>query len=534
MRTRPNFLLIITDQQRADHLGCYGNRILRTPALDAIAARGVSFDRFHVASPVCMPNRATLMTGRMPSVHGVRFNGIPLSLRANTFVDLMRAAGWRTALIGKSHLQNMTGQPPGMRRAAYREGLAPPPAGLDEAMKDDPGPYRQEDRRKWDEPGHELALPYYGFEQVELCIGHAARVHGNYGRWLAGRHPDPESLRGPDNQLPGNTYTVPQSWRTRMPEELYPTTYVAQKTIGYLEDHVRSRRDTPFMVQCSFPDPHHPFTPPGRYWDMYRPADMPLPPSFEIGNRLLPPHVAKLHAERDAGTRKAEAQASFAVTAQEAREAIALTYGMIGMIDDAVAQVLNRLESLGLAQDTVVIFTSDHGDLMGDHQLLLKGQFASQGLVRVPFLWADPELPATRAGTRSGALFGTIDIAASILARAGLAPYNGMQGRSFLPAVEGRDSVGREAILIEYGSQRPIPGVEGETAMRTLVTDRYRITFYRGASWGELYDLLEDPHEMHNLWDDPGAATVRRDMTERLLRETIDMAETSPLPTAQA
>ena len=106
MTSRPNILFFITDQLRADHLGCYGNRTVRTPAIDSIARRGVAFDRFYVASPVCQPNRATLATGRMPSLHGVRTNGISLSLAANTFIDMLRASGWRTALIGKSHLQN--------------------------------------------------------------------------------------------------------------------------------------------------------------------------------------------------------------------------------------------------------------------------------------------------------------------------------------------------------------------------------------------------------------------------------------------
>jgi len=97
MNDRPNVLFFITDQLRADHLGCYGNRTIRTPTIDQLAARGTSFDRFFVASPVCQPNRATLMTGRMPSLHGVRHNGISLPLNATTFVDLIRAAGWRTA-----------------------------------------------------------------------------------------------------------------------------------------------------------------------------------------------------------------------------------------------------------------------------------------------------------------------------------------------------------------------------------------------------------------------------------------------------
>src|SRR5262247_2761295 len=133
MTERPNILFFITDQLRADHLGCYGNRVIRTPAIDSLAARGTAFDRFYVASPVCQPNRATLMTGRMPSLHGVRYNGIPLSLAANTFVDLFRAAGWRTALIGKSHLQNMTGTPTVVPAPVPPPGYRSPPAGLDEA-----------------------------------------------------------------------------------------------------------------------------------------------------------------------------------------------------------------------------------------------------------------------------------------------------------------------------------------------------------------------------------------------------------------
>src|SRR5262252_3243515 len=153
MADRPNILFFITDQLRADHLGCYGNRIVRTPAIDSLAARGTSFDRFYVASPVCQSNRATLMTGRMPSLHGVRYNGISLSLAANTFVDLLRAAGWRTALIGKSHLQNMTGMPTVVSKPRLPEGYGPPPRGLDEAEKDDTTTeaYEQENARAWDQ-----------------------------------------------------------------------------------------------------------------------------------------------------------------------------------------------------------------------------------------------------------------------------------------------------------------------------------------------------------------------------------------------
>jgi len=120
---RPNFILFVTDQQRADHLGCYGHPVLRTSAIDGLARRGVRYDACYVASPVCMPNRASLMTGRMPSVHGVRMNGIPLSTDQVTFVELLRDAGYRTALVGKSHLQNFTGHPPYEAEPPVRSGF---------------------------------------------------------------------------------------------------------------------------------------------------------------------------------------------------------------------------------------------------------------------------------------------------------------------------------------------------------------------------------------------------------------------------
>lgn len=531
MHPRPNFLVFICDQLRADHLGCYGNREARTPAIDSIAARGVSFDQFYVASPVCQPNRATLATGRMPSLHGVRINGISLSLTANTFIEMLRVNGWRTALIGKSHLQNFGGVPPSLKKPSIPEGYAPPPKGLDEADKEDRSDpvYDQENARTFAAtPTHDLRLPYYGFDHVELCSQHATRVQGHYTQWLRDHRADADTLRGPDNALP-HDYVLPQAWRTALPEELYPTSYVVERTLAYLESHARRTDGAPFFIQCSFPDPHHPFTPPGRYWDLYKPADVALPAAFHVGNRPQPPHVAALHAARDNGTRVADSQPAFAVSEREAREAVALTYGMIAMIDDGIARVLQRLDALGLARDTVIVFTSDHGDLMGDHQLMLKGNFAYQGLIRVPFIWAEPD---AAAGARSPALHGTLDIAATLLDRARIAPYNGIQGRSALPALQGGE--GHDGILIEYGSQRPLHGTTGEMAMRTLVDRRWRITYYRGVPWGELYDLTNDPLELDNLWDDPAAAVAKRELTERLVHKMMELAERSPLPTRSA
>ena len=175
---RPNILLFITDQHRFDYLGCAGHPVLKTPHIDSIAARGTFFTRFYVATPVCMPNRATLMTGRMPSVHGVRSNGSPLSLFSNTFVDALRAGGYATALVGKSHLQNFGPYPPVLKRPPPRPGDAALDQGFAEARKPVPGdgPYDQEHPRRW-QAGHDFAmqLPFYGFDHVDLCTAHGDR-----------------------------------------------------------------------------------------------------------------------------------------------------------------------------------------------------------------------------------------------------------------------------------------------------------------------------------------------------------------------
>ena len=296
-------------------------------------------------------------------------------------------------------------------------------------------------------------------------------------RWLRDRRPDGDTLRGPDNALP-HDYVLPQAWRTRLPEDLYPTAYVVERTLAYLDTHAQRGNGAPFFIQCSFPDPHHPFTPPGRYWDMYKPADVALPDTFRIGNWPQPPHVAALHAARDAGTRIADTQAAFAVTEREAREAIALTYGMISMIDDGIAKVLKRLDELGLANNTVIVFTSDHGDLMGDHQLMLKGTFAYQGLIRVPFIWVEPGGSVPRARMHSRYARCCRDHARSRQA--------GTLQRAAGPehAASDRERHRRprrhpDRIWLAAPAHRRAR----QMSMRTLVNGRWRITYYRGVPW---------------------------------------------------
>jgi arylsulfatase A-like enzyme len=526
-----NFLFIMTDQHRADHLSCYGNTVLSTPHLDRIAAGGLRFERFYVANPVCMPNRATLMTGRVPSNHGVRHNGIALHPRSNTFVHLLCQAGYRTAMVGKSHLQNMGNRPAVLAKPAlpWIVPRALDPRFAEPVIRDDSLRTDIELLSRWRDAGDvEVPRPYYGFDDVKLTIGHGDFVRGHYQHWLAERYPAPQTLHGPTQALPpGRTLHIAQAWRTRVPEELYPTTYITEQTVQYLERHAAAGTDAPFFLFCSFPDPHHPFVPPGRYFDLYKPDDIPLPPAWGNTHDRTPPHMQ--HLVKALGTPEAvrDSPVAFAVTAEEAREAMALTYGMITMIDDGVGRILDTLERLGLADTTAVFFTSDHGDLMGDHQLMLKGPYHFTGLIRVPLLINVPGMTHT---STTSALASTLDLAQTILQLAAVEPYHGIQGQSLVPLLTHPDTTIRDHVLIEDDGQRTLPGANRPIRLRTLVTSAWRLTYYDGFTFGELYDLLDDPREHHNLWDDPEAQATRGALSERLLRSIIDHQDRSPLP----
>jgi arylsulfatase A-like enzyme len=220
------------------------------------------------------------------------------------------------------------------------------------------------------------------------------------------------------------------------------------------------------------------------------------------------------------------------VNEREAREAMALSCGMIAMIDDAVGRVLDTLAARGLAENTIVIFTTDHGDFLGDHRLMLKGPAHFEGITHVPLIWAEPDRGAARS---SDALAGTLDIAPTILDRAKVQPYNGIQGESLLPAIgsEGVASA-RDSMVIEDDNQRAHFGFAVPPRLRTLVTSRWRMTIAHGDPYGELYDLSNDPHEMDNLFDDAGHRGVRAELMEKLAYREMELADRSPLPMGRA
>jgi len=518
MAKSPNFLFIITDQQRADWLGCAGHAVVRTPNIDSIASQGVRFTDFNTAMPVCMPNRASLLTGRYPSVHGLRYNGCRLPRRANTFVDVLRAGGYATAAIGKSHIQPFSGLPP-TDTSDFVTGE------IEEAWKADTDDYEVEEPGRYEstEPA-DLGGNYYGYDHVDMVTGHGDQAGGHYQQWFrknASRTgKDWQWYHDPANELKHN-YSAQQAYRTPIPEELYTTTFVRDRAIDYLTS--RTGSDQPFFTFVSFPDPHHPFNPPGKYWDMYQPDQFDI--DIHYTDHVDPPPPLQYQYEMYQRNQYPQVkQSAFMDDEQAIRESMALTAGMITMIDDAIGDIIEGLKSSGHYDNTVICFNSDHGDYLGDSDLLLKGVWQRDSIVQVPFIWSDPD---ARRTARSDVLASTVDIAPTILDRAGLAPYYGMQGCSLLPALAGQD-LERDDLLVEHNDLAPRMGFERSGRARTVKTKDWRLTLYKNEGWGELYDLNGDPKQVKNLWFSADHEKVKSDMMERLATQLIAQMDESP------
>jgi arylsulfatase A-like enzyme len=292
---------------------------------------------------------------------------------------------------------------------------------------------------------------------------------------------------------------------------------VAERACAWLKEQ---NGDQPFFLMVSFPDPHHPFNPPGKYWDMYDPGDMPIPAAFGKNDWTPPPHVAAILRDREDGSANLGTMAAIGALEKEVREAQALTCGMVAMIDDAVGRVRQSPN----ADTAITIFTSDHGDHLGDHRMLFKGAAAYEEVTRVPFIWSDPDYEQER---ETDEIAQTHDIGVSILERAKIEPAIGMQGKTL-------GTQARKAAFIQYDRQSAVEGIGDAPRVHTIRTRDWRMTLFDGVDWGELYDLSRDPGEFDNLWNSPEAAGTRAALTEALLRLEIDTIDRVPLPTGFA
>lgn len=462
---RLNVLFITADQHRFDAVGFMGNSEVKTPNLDRLAEGGVVFERAYVTNPVCMPSRATMITGQFPDTHGVRRNGIEVPDVPWGLARMFRNHGYRTGMFGKTHFCPL--------RRDYDKNA------------------EFHDRDRGD--------TYYGFEDRAITHDlkdyvsdvdttyhpHGADGNGelNFSRddyldWIQRDHPEYFRLAVREGLADRENPIAPELWTSELPTELHQSRWIANQTMEF----INHRRDERWFGWCSFVDPHHPFNAPKEFRERYD-ADSFGPPVRRDGELDRRSHYHRSRSKQQRG-----------VWAEHWDEYRAQYYAMITLIDDEVGRLIDHLETLGLRERTLVVFTADHGEMLGDHGLSRKGLFHYEPLIRVPLIVSQPnKLPDNR---RVSGIVQTVDLPATMMDAAGIPIPFQYQGLSLLPwCVEDRQDSPRAFALITNGGEGP--GYDPWPELRTLVTDRWKLQYYVGEAHMEIDDLQDDPLELH-------------------------------------
>ena len=518
----PNILFFVVDEMRADHLGCAGNPIVQTPNLDHLAGEGVRFSRAYCNNTICMPARASMFTGLLPRDHGVYANNMEMHPDLPVLPEMLAQAGYRTHSVGKLHLSRWIPPPELADPIRFPESMAAWNASIFENYP----PCCLES----------FPVPYHGFQSVDFVGGHGSYVFGEYFLWLEERVPDARRLLSMQGALEPPT-GAPECYKMGLPAELHYNRWIADRAIQFLEE--AQDADQPFFLWCSFPDPHEPYCPPAPYCDLYDSADMPLPTRREGELEELPPYYKAIFDKR----MLAHGCEGGPLPDAYWQEMKALTYGMVTFVDAEIGRVLKRLEALGLRENTMVGFISDHGDMMGDHWMIYKGPYVFEGCARIPLILS---LPGGVQGAMHSGLVCQIDLVPTVLDvceaeapgvkrlqvadegfrfKVGEAyPVSLWPGESLASVLAGKDEAVRQAVVIH--NDDPYLGLK----IRTLVTDRFKLTFYAGQEFGELFDLEEDPGELHNLWNRPEWRQTREDLLCQLLHEDARLSPWQPIP----
>ncbi|MEM1213486.1 MAG: sulfatase-like hydrolase/transferase [Planctomycetota bacterium] len=519
--TPPNLLLITSDQQHWATLGI-NNPDIQTPGLDRLVKLGTNFTRAYCPNPTCTPTRASIITGMYPSAHGAFTLGTKLPEHQTTLGQHLKALGYHSSLIGKAHFQPLksTDNSPGVE--AY-----PTLRDLD----------------FW-RTFNDTHAPWYGFDHCELTRNHSDEGHvgQHYAIWLEEQGLDnwrdyfqPRTDGVKDTPTDGDLapittpgYGMREDMHWKLPEELHYTRWTGLRTIAAIERAHNNRQ--PFFIWSSYHDPHPPYCVPEPWASMYKPEDMKIaeftpgefddmPPPHrmtqEDGANFAPFNIDR-HGNHGYGRHNHLSHADY-------QRAQACYYGMISFMDHWIGQTLDKLEALGILDNTLIVFTSDHGHFLGHHGLDQKGPFHYEDVIRVPYLAAWPgHIPAA---AESDALQTLVDIAPTFLDAAGREskPLE-MQGESQLERWTGQAEGRRSEVFVENHHN-----ASDAVHLRTLITDRYKLTVYRGRDWGELFDLEEDPGELVNLFDKPEARETRAMLMEQMIQ--ADLArEPAPMP----
>jgi uncharacterized sulfatase len=498
MPTRPNILLITSDQQHWRTLGI-NNPEVRTPNLDGLAAQGTVFTRAYCPNPTCTPTRSSMITGQYPSQHGAYSLGTKLPETVPTVGEVLEKEGYRSALIGKAHFQPLRGTHEYPSLEAY--------------------PVLQ-DLDFW----REFHGPFYGFNHVELARNHTDEAHvgQHYAIWME----EQGCGNWRDYFRPPTGANDSQVRKWLIPEEYHYDRWIAEGTNAQLEYH--AERGERFFLWASFFDPHPSYLVPEPWDTLYDPVTLTVPELTPGEHRHNPPHFRLTQEPSPDFSSWQEPEGngmhgfhSHLRDRDELARDIAVYYGMITLMDKYIGQILIRLDDLGLAENTLVVFTSDHGHLYGQHGLIAKGAFHYEDLLRVPMIVRYPgRVPA---GRECDSLQSLVDCAPTFLSAAGLEIPRHMAGVDQKAVWYGEKIPARDHVLVENRHQPTT------LHLRTYVDTRYKITIYFNQAYGELFDLEEDPHEVWNRWDDPAYAELKAQLLLKLLHAEMGK-EPLPMP----
>ena len=489
---RRNVLFIMCDQLRYDYLSCAGHKSLQTPNIDRLASRGVRFTNAYVQSTVCGPSRMSAYTGRYVRSHGSSWNGVPLRVGEPTMGDHLRELGVRCALIGKTH---MAADDEGMERLGIDKdsiiGVHVSECGFEPFERDDGlHPTSSYDP----DPIYDAYLRQHGFNAENPWEHWSNSGEGengeNFNGWLL-KHADKAA---------------------RIPEEHSETPYMTRRAMRFIEEAEAGGES--WCAHLSYIKPHWPYIVPAPYHNMYGKADV-QPAIRDESERVSPnPVLAAFQNERFSRN----------FSRDEVRETVIPCYmGLIKQIDDQLGHLFAFLEERGLFDTTMIVFTSDHGDYLGDHWLGEKYMFHDQS-VKVPMIVYDPSAKADETrGTTSDALVQMIDLAPTFVDFfGGKAKPHVLEGRSLLPLVHGREGgQWRRYAISEYDYSGDMARLEiglpvTDSRLYMITDGRYKLVHGQGVP-PMLYDLETDPLEFVDLGRDPASAATISRLREALL-----------------
>jgi arylsulfatase A-like enzyme len=503
MAKKTNILFITSDQQHWCTMG-FLNPEVETPNLDRLAKMGTCFDRAYTVNPTCTPTRASWITGMYPSQHGAYSLGTKLMENVPTVGERFQEGGYRTALVGKAHFQ--------------------PLASTEEYPSIEAYPLLQ-DLDYW----RGFTGPFYGFERVELARNHTDEAHvgQHYALWMEEKGysnwQDYFCKRGGGskhyNPKPGEAWDIP--------EEIHYNTWIAERTNALMEQFHAGGEN--FFLWASFFDPHPQYMVPEPYASMYDPASVTVPEHVDGEFDDKPPHFGLTQEQKpdwssyktDEGSNALHGGHSHLSSRETKARNIATMYGMMTMLDKYIGVILDKLDELGLTDNTLVVFTSDHGDFWGQHGLTAKAIHHYEDLLRVPLI---ASMPGTIAqDSRSTALQSTVDLAPTFLRFAGIPVPRNMTGLDMKPEWTGESGPIRDHVIVE---NRHNPTTMN---MKTYVGDRYKMTVHFNRDYGEIYDLEADPGEYRNLWDSAGHQDLKRDLLLKFMYAGMAI-EPMPMP----